>query len=298
MGRWLTTRRSGGEPARAERGSSPRASAATLVALCLALPATGQEDRLDFARHGRDVASLSPDALAAAAAARSLVVFEPYEARQVEFRVWPLNAILDAVYGPGWRHEDELLFSCRDGYQPSVPVSRLLAHDAYLAFERPGARDFGIDKRESGRLQRVSLAPFYVVWDNLDDEQLRREHDYGWPYQLVGIELIDAAQRFPALRPPAGAGSEARAGLRAFRMHCSRCHALNGVGGSIGPELNDRPRPVGSRDPAWLRRWIDDPASYSATARMPALNPALPDRAATLDRLVAYLQAMAQAPAP
>lgn len=269
-----------------------------LAAVLLASVAAADTASLAFARHGEAVARLSRDALDAAAPARTLRVFEPYEGREVEFRVWPLAALLDAVYGVGWREEDEILFTCRDGYQPSVPVARFLAHDAYLAFARPGAPDFGIDKRESGRVQRISLAPYYVVWENLDDESLRRDHDYGWPYQVVGLELIDAAARFPAMAPPPGASTGVREGFRAFRIHCSRCHALNGAGGTVGPELNDRPEPVGARDPGWLRRWIDDPAAFNATARMPALNPALPDRAATIDRLVAYLQAMAAAGAP
>lgn len=273
-----------------------RTSRALVAALGLVSGAAAGAVPLEFARHGEPTARLTREALDAAAKARPLRVFEPYEGRELEFRVWPLAALLDAVYGAGWREEDEILFTCRDGYQPSVPVARFLAHDAYLAFARPGASDFGIDKLESGRRQRIPLAPYYVVWDNLGDETLRREHDYGWPYQVVGLELIDAAERFPAMAPPADASAAVREGFGSFRIHCSRCHALNGAGGTIGPELNARPDPVGGRDPGWLRRWIDDPAAFNATARMPALNPALPDRAETIDRIVAYLQAMAAAP--
>lgn len=259
--------------------------------------ARGENDAasaLHFARHGEPVATHALDALRDGVDASTLTVHEPYEDREVAFRALPLAPVLDRVFGPGWRDEEELLFTCRDGYQPTVPVQRALDHDAWLAFERPGA-DFVIDKFESGRRQEVSLAPFYLIWENLADAVVRAEGDYGWPYQLVGIELVRARDRFPKMTPPGSAGALVAEGYTAFRMYCTRCHAINGEGGSIGPELNAPGREVGLRDPAWLRRWIDDPSQFAANARMPALDSGLPDRAHTLDALLAYLRAMATA---
>jgi cytochrome c2 len=94
--------------------------------------------------------------------------------------------------------------------------------------------------------------------------------------------------------PPDGASDAAISGFTAFRMHCSRCHAVNGDGGTIGPDLNFPVNPVEHREAEWLRRWIDDPSAIVATTRMPRLNPALPDREATIEHLLAYLEAMAQ----
>lgn len=260
-------------------------------------PARGDDDAstaLRFARHGEAVATLALDALRDVADAKTLTVHEPYEDGEATFRALPLAAVLDHVFGKGWRDEEELLFTCRDGYQPTVPVQRALDHQAWLAFERPGA-DFTIDKLESGRRQEISLAPFYLVWENRDDAVVRAEGDYGWPYQLVGIELVRARDRFPKMTPLASADALVAEGYTAFRMYCTRCHAINGEGGSIGPELNAPGREVGRRDPAWLRRWIDDPSQFAANARMPALDRGLPDRDHTLDALLAYLHAMATA---
>jgi cytochrome c2 len=86
-----------------------------------------------------------------------------------------------------------------------------------------------------------------------------------------------------------------QAGFDAFRVHCSRCHAVNGDGGSIGPELNAPVPKVQLRDAAWLRRWIDDPSRVLPTARMPRMNPALPERERTIDEIILYLQTMAAA---
>lgn len=276
--------------------------AEALLALVFALTAVAThahaDDRaLAFRNHGAAVASRDLAALRKLARAETVHVFEPYEQREVAFLALRLDAVLDAIYGTRWRSEEELLFTCRDGYQPTVPVARVLAHRAWLAFERPGTPAFSIEKLESGRVQDVSLAPFYLIWENLADATVRAEGDYGWPYQLVGVELIRARDRFPQLAPPADASPAARRGFREFRIHCSRCHPLNGEGGGIGPELNAAANPAGRRDPAWLRRWIDAPSQIAPTARMEPLNPSLPDRDAVLDAIVAYLQVMADHPA-
>lgn len=284
---------------RTSLSSGPRgARLAVLVGLLAAGAALAEADpptpQLEFRFHSKTISTLPLDTLLAIAPAQTVRVFEPYEGRELAFRALPFEELLDVVLGNGWREEEELLFTCRDGYQPSVPVRRVLEHRAWLAFAREGSDDFAIEKLESGRRQRVSLGPFYLVWENLADEALRREGDYGWPYQLVGVDVIRVADRFPRLAPPEEAGPEVVRGLREFRIHCSRCHALNGEGGAIGPELNDRASPAGRRDPAWLRRWIAAPAEIAPGARMEPLNPALPERDAVIAAIVAYLQAMAE----
>ena len=268
---------------------------AVVLAALFALRAAADDTSLAFRRHGAVVASRDLAALRAVARAEPVRVFEPYEQREVTFVALRFDAVLDALYGAGWRSEEELLFTCRDGYQPTVPVARVLAHRAWLAFERASAA-FSIKKRESGRVQDVSLAPFYLIWENLADAQVRAEGDYAWPYQLVGVDLIRARDRFPRLAPPANASPAAQRGFREFRIHCSRCHPLNGEGGGIGPELNAAANPAGRREPGWLRQWIDAPSRLVPTARMEALNPDLPDRGAVIDAIVAYLQAMAETP--
>jgi mono/diheme cytochrome c family protein len=95
------------------------------------------------------------------------------------------------------------------------------------------------------------------------------------------------------MAPPLSAPAAVQAGFAAFRAHCSRCHTLNGEGGSIGPELNDPVPAAHRRDAVWLRHWIDDPSRVLPTARMPRLNPALAERGRAIDDIIRYLQAMA-----
>lgn len=266
--------------------------ASALAGLPLVSVAEVDAAELAFARRGEPVTTRSLAALRQAVEPGRVHVLEPYEEGEATFQALPLAPLLDAVYGPGWRDEEELLFTCIDGYQPSVPVARVLAHRPWLAFDRLDAKSFAIRKRESGVVKNVELGPFYLVWENLDDPLIRLESDYGWPYQLVGIDLIRAADRFPGLAPPSGASQQVRAGFDAYRVHCSKCHALNGEGGSIGPELNAPAHPLADRDPAWLRAWITEPERIRPNTRMEPLNPKLPDRERVVDEIVAYLQAM------
>jgi mono/diheme cytochrome c family protein len=279
-------------------------SAGLILALGLALLpaprvlADGKDaaDReLLFSRHAEPVARRSLAWMREAVAPATVRVHEPYESGEVSFEALPLAPLLDVVYGAAWREEEELLFTCRDGYQPTVPVARVLAHHAWLAFARADQPAFTIEKRESGEVKTIDLAPFYLVWENLGDATVRQEADYGWPYQVVGIDLIRTRDRFPAMAPPADASPEVAAGFVAFRVHCAKCHRMNGEGGTLGPELNPPARAVPRRDAAWLRAWIVDPDRIRPGTRMPALNPALPDRAAVVDRIIAYLDAMARA---
>jgi mono/diheme cytochrome c family protein len=270
---------------------------ATLIAqapAALAEPSAARQ-ALRFSRGGEPVRERTIEWMREVAPAAVVRVHEPYESREIPFDALPFPDLLDAVYGPSWREAEEILLTCSDGYAPTVPVARVLDHRAWLAFARTDQPGFSVEKRESGALKAISLAPFYLVWENLDDPTLRQEADYGWPYQLVAIDLIRARERFPKMAPPEESSPEVRKGFSAFRIHCSKCHPLNGEGGSIGPELNAVAAPVEYRDPAWLRGWIEDPSRIRPDARMPALNPALPDRAAVVDQILAYLAAMARA---
>lgn len=220
-------------------------------------------------------------------------VFEPYEQSNVEFTAIPLEGVLDEAYGPSWRTHEAILFSCRDGYEPTIPVRRVLDHRAFLAIDRPGDVGFTILKDEQGTRRRIALRPFYVIWENLDNVRVRTEGDYGWPYQVVRIDLVSFRSRFQEMAPPPSSSATVLAGFDAFIAHCSKCHTINGHGGAIGPELNYPANPTEYMTDEWLRKWIDDPTLMRVAPRMPALNPDLPDRARIIDEILAYLGAMA-----
>lgn len=254
----------------------------------------GEVDSLTFLSESQPVSSLTMEELKHSISPLRVDVFEPYERTQVAFSAMPLDRVLDEAYGPSWRKSEVIVFTCRDGYQSTIPVKRVLDHRAFLAVDRPDGAGFTILKHEEGTKKRVGLSPSYVIWENLEDARIRNEGDYGWPYQVVRIDLVSFRSQFREMTPPPNAATKVLAGFEAFIAHCSQCHAINGRGGTIGPELNYPANPSEYMKDEWLRRWIDDPTSMRRAPRMPPLNPELPERARVIDEIVAYLETMAR----
>ena len=212
----------------------------------------------------------------------TVAVHEPYEQREVRFEAFPALALFDEMFGPTWRTADELLFTCADGYRATVPVSRFLAHEAYVAIAREGA-SFAIDKPVGDEVERTELTPAYLIWENQRDALIRSEGDWGWPYQIVVVSMVSAAEGNGRMAPLPDAGEPAQRGFAVFRRYCSRCHAINGQGGELGPELNYPASVTEYLEPTWLRRWIDAPLTVRHGTHMPGLPPGIPEREAALD---------------
>ena len=110
-----------------------------------------------------------------------------------------------------------------------------------------------------------------------------------WPYQLAEIEIVDFATKFPHVPPPGAApDSPAQRGFAVFRRECIACHAINGEGGKVGPELNVPRSIVEYREAAQLKAFIRDPRSFRYTS-MPT-HAHLTD--AELEALLAYFTHM------
>lgn len=88
----------------------------------------------------------------------------------------------------------------------------------------------------------------------------------------------------PILASAAGAGGrELTDGEQLYQKHgCSACHAINGIGGTTGPDLTH----VGSkRDRAWLIGHFKDPDDFVKNSAMPKVE--APD--ADLEKLTDYM---------
>lgn len=264
------------------------------LALALA-PAFAQAQVLEVAGTS-GMQRLGPDQLKALAGGlRSMTVLEPHEGDKRNYIGVPASALLQALFGNAWRDAGAVLFECADGYRALIEPSKLAEHRALLSWARGDGQPFALVNRlQNG--EAVELAPFYLVWDNLESPRLRAQGASDWPYQVVGIALVSLAERLPRVMPPPGTDEAVLRGFEAFRTHCLTCHSINGQGGSKAPELNVPSSVTEYLAEGWLRRWILEPTKVRLNTPMPPLAPGLREarREALAGDIEAYLRAMAQ----
>jgi mono/diheme cytochrome c family protein len=273
---------------------SPRRVAPLLPLLLLFAWTSGAHgSELTFSARGVRQEALTPEKLSELAPAIDLRVYEPHEGRERVYRGHPVQQLLTAVHGEAWKKAELVLFTCADGYQPIVAVRKLERHQAILAFAAEGDPAFRLINKLQGD-EQVPLGPYYLVWDNLSQPELKAEGGIDWPYQVVALDLIRFADRFPKMAPPENASAAAQRGFVAFQRHCMACHTINGEGGVKSIELNYPVSVTEFLDDKWLRRWIRDPQGIRFNSRMPPLGPGLADRERTIEDVVQYLKAMSR----
>ena len=246
---------------------------------------------LVFKKRGEVVKKLSPDQMEKIIAPTTVTVFEPLELENRQYRGFPVEKLFSAAYGNGWMKTEDVLFTCSDGYQPSIPSTQFRKYSSYLAYASPDKEEFTlINKLQNNEL--VELGPFYLVWDNINNPELRAEGASGWPYQVVAIDLVDFSDRFPNTAPPKNSGDKVKNGFIAFRKYCMTCHSINGEGGTKSVELNYPVSVTEYMEEKWLYRWVENPQSIRYNTTMPALNPEAKDRDRLIKDIIAYLKAM------
>lgn len=159
----------------------------------------------------------------------------------------------------------KIVFECIDGYKPEMPLELFLNANPYLAFE-------DIDAPKGAKWEPIikdgnemNAAPFYIVYTGISEKDSR----YKWPYNLVKIYLETLNKSTIELYPLKDRKLET--GYTLFKNQCLTCHAINGIGGTMGPELN-YPKSVTEY---WkeneLVDYIVNPASFRNKVKMPTL---------------------------
>ena len=214
------------------------------------------------------------------------VAADPVFMAAKNFKAVPLRAFLEQYTSVKNMDvaQTQLIFECEDGYNPSMPLEKIYSRKAYLAVadsDAPKGQDW-VNAQKDGH-EKV-IAPFYVVYTDVAP----KEYSFKWPYNLVRMKLVSASEETKAIFPHDDDTMVEGYGL--FRVNCSTCHALNAVGGVMGPELN-YPKNVTEywKNNAELKAFIKNPTSYRHGCTMPAQSQ-LSD--AAIDQILKYLTYM------
>ncbi|TDD97019.1 c-type cytochrome [Flavobacterium cellulosilyticum] len=159
----------------------------------------------------------------------------------------------------------KIVFECMDGYQPEMPLDLFLKSNAFLAFQDidapNGSKWVPINKNGN----KMIAEPFYIVYESVSENDSR----YKWPYNLVRIYLEPLNKSYKELYP--SKNKKLETGYTLFQNQCITCHSLNGLGGTMGPELN-YPKSVTEY---WkeneLVDYIVNPSSFRNKVKMPTL---------------------------
>src|SRR6266852_718560 len=127
------------------------------------------------------------------------------------------------------------------------------------------------------RLKAIGALPD-ITWKELF--QLNRHGD---PFNLK--KLVTIPSPYLVIKNPFASAEDVSAGERIFQLHCTVCHAANGVTGGVGPTLEGRQMRKGSSDWAMFKTISKGIAGTS----MPPSTLPENDRW----RLVAYVQSLA-----
>jgi mono/diheme cytochrome c family protein len=267
------------------------ALAAACAAALVWLAAPGRADEtatLRFrAADGREVA-LSKADLRARCGVTTVTVDDPYYRAPRRYAACPLERVFELGFGapPAALAGEDFLLVALDGYTRTAPGGQLAEGGAFLALDDAARLGRGESGFEAIDRRQLDAGPFYLVWSGPGQNDA---HRYPWPYQLARIEVIRFAERFPHTVPPGAAPDDpAGRGFAIFRRECVSCHAMNGEGGRVGPELNVPRSIVEYRPPEQIKAYVRDPASFRYTT-MPS-HPHLSD--SDLDALLAYFRHM------
>ncbi len=182
-------------------------------------------------------------------------------------------------------------FLCRDGYNPFASLESLVNEGAFLAtgdLDAPTGETwipfaYGSTRRDPGQ--------FYLVWPKANSPADR----HPWPY---GVNMLRIGTPETLLGPALPKSARFQQGFNRFRENCMMCHSLNGVGGTIGIDLN-LPRNVFEYWQAdKLPAMVAKPSSFRRNAKMPDFDRLGPQAIAEILDYIKHMKAYKAYPVP
>lgn len=211
------------------------------------------------------------------------IIADPVYHKTKKFNALPLKEVLEkfSLVKKINAADTKIVFECEDGYKPEMPLEKLFSAKAFLAIsdvDAPKGREWEQILKDG---HEMKAAPFYVVYEGVSP----KDGDYKWPYNLVKIHFAPLHENDAALKPK---DESAMAGYELFKNRCQTCHAINKIGGKMGPELNFPKSVTEYWKTEDLKAFIQNPASYRNDVKMPNLG----IKPAEATEIVKYLEYM------
>lgn len=182
---------------------------------------------------------------------------DPVFKKRKTFRAFPLkeNLLAKFIIDPS-DSTLELIFQCKDGYAPHMRLEDALTGNGFLAY-----KDMSVDpgKNWADSLSE-KMPPFYLVWQSTHNQT------HVWPYALTEIQLKSKKEAFRAAFPK---HKKYYRGFELFSSHCMKCHSVNKVGGTMGPEFNYPTNITTYWTKDNIRRFIEKPTAFRYNSKMP-----------------------------
>lgn len=172
----------------------------------------------------------------------------------------------------------EIIFLCKDGYNPGMPLGTVLMNEPYLAIRDLEAPE---GKNWMDTLQG-KWNPFYLVWTN----HSMGDKGYTWPYGLAHLQFKASDAAYKAAMP---SDSKMMAGFELYKEKCMKCHSMNMVGGIMGPEMNVPKNITEYWQIADIKGFVKNPYSYRYNSKMP---PVAHLKDMELDQIIEYISYM------
>lgn len=159
----------------------------------------------------------------------------------------------------------KIVFECIDGYKPEMPLDLFFIANPFIAF-----KDFDAPKGSNWETifkngNEMNAAPFYIVYESVSGKDIQ----YKWPYNLIKIHLEPLNKATKELFPIGNKKLES--GYNLFKNQCLNCHAINDIGGTMGPELNYPKSVTEYWKASELVAYIVNPAAFRNKVKMPTL---------------------------
>ncbi len=209
------------------------------------------------------------------------IAFDHYFKTEKTFRAYPLRDILAPYLKQldiDSTTEAAVTFYCTDGYKPIQKLSDLYTAEGFIAF-----KDESVTEPNQNWPKEVQkkMRPFYIVWKDVP-----YENDLlNWSYGLYQIKIDKNYTVYDPITPKDN--EAALAGFSIYKKNCIKCHAINKIGGELGPDFNHPKNITEYWDTENIWEYAKDPQSFRHNAKMP---PVVNLEREEFEEVLAYLE--------